>query len=411
MFAGSSPAALNRIGGLHVFTGIDHGRTRHDQRAAGDGRHTGEVRAVNRLALAAGAAVLVVVTAVVVWAIDPVAPGSANTPVAVPASGERTVLTASAGALELTAHLTDPSKVLCDTFYRSPLPAQELASTVTARSTGTADLLRQARAEMVNEPVRVAVRGTQDDTHRVTGVSVRPVATRTEAPAGVYLVRDDGCDWSTEPEVTGLPPSESFPVLVARFGGNRVALANDSTTFRAPDFRPAAFGVAPFACADEVQEWELAVDWMAGDQRGTAVLGPFRTLPDQRLALLRVSGDAGSLTVQEATGTTVPERPCARAPVADPVRPDPAVDCGPVRVEPNGIHLTVRLTRTGTDCATALRVADTYVNDDSVEKSGSGRYADIGEWTCGGGSIKDVTATGIGRSCWTETTTILLGVP
>ena len=97
-------------------------------------------------------------------------------------------------------------------------------------------------------------------------------------------------------------------------------------------------------------------------------------------------------------------------PVADPVRPDPASGCGAVQVGDSANALVVIIPRSGVDCATARRVADAYLNDKSIEAEGSGRYKSIGNWTCGGVSIRDLTASGVALSCRTDTAAFLLGV-
>lgn len=286
----------------------------------------------------------------------------------------------------------------CDALYyisRTPAEGQQIA----ASTWGPDGMVLQSSAVPVNELVTVSVGGI-DATHYPTDVSIEPVRTTPDFHENGFNLIDHDALCSERGATTGLASASSYvPFLIARFDGAKVGLTNRGNVVfddRVPDH----FGVAPFSCGTEIQDWDLHLKWVNGNTHGETVLGPFRTVPEQNLPqYLLTSGKppGGQLTLTQVTGDQAVS-PCATAPAADPLHPDAFPHCGTIPGLRNS-QLPVMVLKGAITCAAARTVATNYLHDPTYTTSGTGHFVTVGPWSCGTAPLQLVLAGGVGGRC------------
>ncbi|MFD4613059.1 hypothetical protein ACFWOT_34335 [Streptomyces sp. NPDC058440] len=268
------------------------------------------------------------------------------------------------------------------------------------------NVMQDTRAVVVNDEEELGVTPTDGVPNPlVTGVTFK-VVRNVPFPEddSTYVVDNTGCDpnqdspraydWTS---LDGDVGSRS-PTVYARFSGSRVVTANQSAFAAGP---LPDLAIQPYGCGNDITEWTVRVAWKAGKRSGSTVLGPFRTVPDQGLPEYVLNANYQSkqplslapLNPQHAVRT------CRSAPVPDPAHPTAYPHCGAVTNASNHANFYV-VVRSGTvSCATAMRIADTYLNDPSYTLQGSSGYEVIKGWECAATTFAEARIYGYAGGC------------
>ncbi|MDI1462954.1 hypothetical protein QEZ54_18410 [Catellatospora sp. KI3] len=265
----------------------------------------------------------------------------------------------------------------------------------------------------VNAAMTVSAMRQEDGSPvRITDVRVDVVRTVDEqVQHGVYMIYDLQCEF-VAPGVQPMGGDEDTlePTVFARFGGDGVAMGNNATFVAAPTERVHRLNLRPLGCGRQVSDWIATVGWADGDRTGTAVFGPFRTVPQQDLPQFKLGrrefGAPFTLTPQTGGKEF---RPCVTGPVPDPRQPAAAPYCG--SVDGPGGKVFVRIARGPVDCAKGRELIDAYLNHPPTPPQGTGRFVEIGGWECTTQGWVYKAVSGVGGDCGTKESSVEFSVP
>ncbi|WP_405064356.1 hypothetical protein OG474_22625 [Kribbella sp. NBC_01505] len=147
--------------------------------------------------------------------------------------------------------------------------------------------------------------------------------------------------------------------------------------------------------------WRLQVIYRYHDKDRT-VLVPAPDKPPFRMTAYAARYQAVYHVDPVGVHPVDPKNYCADQVVCRTTRPS----CGTVRTAT--VRAVVRIEKGPPICKEALRITNRYYNDASLEKQGSGGFANIEGWTCGSSTIATQNETGHLGSCGRGSTTVTM---